>query len=174
MEVGFDGFASVVDAVGGVQICPDRAMRDPMAGLNVKAGCQIVGSRQALAYVRTRAGGRGDLDRVQRQQEFLGSLIDKSTSPGVLLNPFRSVPLLMTGTDAVAVDQNAHVWNLVRFPFAMRDIAGGGGVATTVPVAGAGDVPGAGSVVQWDRERALALFEALKRDQSVEGLVDQG
>jgi LCP family protein required for cell wall assembly len=173
MEVGFDGFASVVDAVGGVQICPKQAMRDPMAGLNVKAGCQVVGSRQALAYVRTRAGGRGDLDRVQRQQEFLGSLIDKATSPAVLLNPFRSVPLLMTGTDAVAVDQNAHVWNLIRFPFAMRDIAGGGGVTTTVPVAGTGSVPGAGSVVQWDRERALALFEALKRDQSVEGLVDQ-
>jgi LCP family protein required for cell wall assembly len=173
MEVGFDGFASVVDAVGGVQICPDRAMRDPMAGLNVKAGCQVVGSRQALAYVRTRAGGRGDLDRVERQQEFLGSLIDKSTSPAVLLNPFRSVPLLLRGTEAVAVDQNAHVWNLIRFPFAMRDIAGGGGIATTVPVAGTATVPGAGSVVQWDRERALALFEALKRDQPVDNLVDQ-
>jgi LCP family protein required for cell wall assembly len=173
MEVGFDGFASVVDAVGGVQICPDRAMRDPMAGLNVKAGCQVVGSRQALAYVRTRAGGRGDLDRVQRQQEFLGSLIDKATSPAVLLNPFRSVPLLLRGTEAVAVDQNAHVWNLIRFPFAMRDIAGGGGIATTVPVAGTATVSGAGSVVQWDRERALALFEALQRDQPVDGLVDQ-
>jgi LCP family protein required for cell wall assembly len=173
MEIGFDGFASVVDAVGGVQICPERAMRDPMAGLNVKAGCQVVASRQALAYVRTRAGGRGDLDRVERQQEFLGSLVDKITSPGVLLNPFRSIPLLNSGTDAVAVDQAAHVWNLVRFPFAMRDIAGGGGVATTVPVAGGATVPGAGSVVQWDRERALALFEALQRDQQVENLVDR-
>jgi LCP family protein required for cell wall assembly len=173
MEVGFDGFASVVDAVGGVQICPDRAMRDPMAGLNVKAGCQVVGSRQALAYVRTRAGGRGDLDRVERQQEFLGSLIGKSTSPGVLLNPFRSVPLLLRGTEAVAVDQAAHVWNLIRFPFAMRAIANGGGVATTVPVAGTATIGGAGSVVQWDRERALALFEALQRDQPVEGLVDK-
>jgi LCP family protein required for cell wall assembly len=172
MEVGFDGFASVVDAVGGVQICPDRAMRDPMAGLNVKAGCQVVGSKQALAYVRTRAGGRGDLDRVERQQEFLGSLIDKATSPAVLLNPFRGVPLLLRGTEAVAVDQNAHVWNLIRFPFAMRDIAGGGGIATTVPVAGTATVPGAGSVVQWDRERALALFEAIQRDQPVDGLID--
>jgi LCP family protein required for cell wall assembly len=172
MEVGFDGFASVVDAVGGVQICPDKAMRDPMAGLNVKAGCQVVGSRQALAYVRTRAGGRGDLDRVERQQEFLGSLIDRATSPWVLLNPFRSVPLARTGTDSVAVDQAAHVWNLVRFPFAMRSIAGGGGIATTVPVAGGASVSGAGSVVLWDRERALALFGALKRDQSVEGLVE--
>jgi LCP family protein required for cell wall assembly len=174
MEVGFDGFATVVDAVGGVQICPDRAMRDPMAGLNVKAGCQVVASKQALAYVRTRAGGRGDLDRVERQQEFLGALIDKSTSPAVLLNPFRSIPLLLRGTEAVAVDQAAHVWNLVRFPFAMRDIAGGGGVATTVPVAGGATIPGVGSVVQWDRERALALFEALQRDQSVENLVEQG
>jgi LCP family protein required for cell wall assembly len=173
MEVGFDGFASVVDAVGGVQICPKTAMRDPMAGLNVKAGCQEANSRTALAYVRARHSGRGDLDRVQRQQEFLGSLIGRATSPGVLLNPFRSVPLLLTGTDAVAVDQAAHVWNLVRFPFAMRDVSGGGGIATTVPVAGTGTVPGAGSVVQWDRQRALALFEALKRDQPVDQLVDR-
>jgi hypothetical protein len=91
----------------------------------------------------------------------------------VLLNPFRSIPLLLRGTEAVAVDQAAHVWNLVRFPFAMRDIAGGGGVATTVPVAGTATISGAGSVVQWDRERALALFEALQRDQPVEGLVDK-
>ncbi|HEU4896751.1 MAG TPA: LytR family transcriptional regulator, partial [Actinomycetota bacterium] len=108
-----------------------------------------------------------------RQQEFLGALIKKSTSPATVLNPFRSVPLLLRGTEAVAVDQAAHVWNLVRFPFAMRDISGGGGIRTTVPVAGTATVPGAGSVVQWDRQRALALFEALKRDQPVDGLVDQ-
>src|SRR5829696_8243321 len=173
MEVGFDGFASVVDAVGGVQICPKTAMRDPMAGLNVKAVCQQANSRTALAYVRARHSGRGDLDRVQRQQEFLGSLIDKSTSPVILLNPFRSVPLLMSGTDAVAVDQAAHFWNLVRFPFAMRSIGNGGGIATTVPIAGSASVSGAGSVLQWDRDKALALFEALKRDQPVDTLVDQ-
>ena len=173
MEVGFDGFASVVDAVGGVQICPKTAMRDPMAGLNVKAGCQQAGSKKALAYVRARHSGRGDLDRVQRQQEFLGSLVDKATSPWVLLNPFKSIPLLRTGTDAVAVDQAAHFWNLIRFPFAMRGIASGDGVATTVPVAGGDSVSGVGSVVQWDRERALALFEALQHDQPVDGLVDK-
>jgi LCP family protein required for cell wall assembly len=171
MEVGFDGFASVVDAVGGVQICPKTAMRDPMAGLNVKAGCQLAGSRTALAYVRARHSGRGDLDRVQRQQEFLGSLVDAATSPWVLLNPFKSIPLLRAGTQAVAVDQAAHFWNLIRFPFAMRGIASGNGVATTVPVAGGASISGVGSVVQWDREKALALFEALQHDQPVDGLV---
>ena len=92
----------------------------------------------------------------------------------MLLNPFRSVPLLLRGTEAVAVDQAAHVHNLVRFPFAMRDISNGGGIATTVPVAGTATVSGAGSVVQWDRQRASALFEALQHDQPVDSLVDQG
>ena len=59
VELGFGSVINTVDAFGGVEICPDKAMRDPMAGLNVKAGCQVVASKQALAYVRTRAGGRG-------------------------------------------------------------------------------------------------------------------
>jgi hypothetical protein len=56
----------------------------------------------------------------------------------------------------------------------MRDISGGGGISTTVPVAGTATIGGAGSVVQWDRQRAIALFEALQQDQPVDNLVDQG
>ena len=43
----------------------------------------------------------------------------------------------------------------------------GGGVATTVPIGGSQSVPGAGSVLLWDRQKALALFQALQRDQPV-------
>jgi LCP family protein required for cell wall assembly len=170
MEVGFDGFASVVDAVGGVRICVKQPINDPNAALRLKAGCQMLNSRQALGYVRTRRSARGDLDRVERQREFLGALIDKATSPGVLLNPFRNVRLMLSGTDSVAVDDGDHVWHLLRFPFAMRAVSGGGGVATTVPVAGTETAPGAGSVVRWDRQRALALFEALRQDRPVQGV----
>jgi LCP family protein required for cell wall assembly len=168
MEVGFDGFASVVDAVGGVRICVEEPIRDPNAALRLKAGCQLLDSKQALGYVRTRASARGDLDRVERQREFLSALIDKATSPGVLLNPFRNVRLALNGTDSIAVDDGDHVYHLLRFPFAMRAVSGGGGVATTVPVAGTETVPGAGSVVRWDRQRALALFEALRQDRPVQ------
>jgi hypothetical protein len=44
-------------------------------------------------------------------------------------------------------------------------------VATTVPLAGGDSVPGVGSVVRWDRDRALALFEALQHDEPVDALV---
>jgi len=173
MEIGFDGFASVVDAVGGVRICVREPINDPNAALRLKAGCQELNSKQALGYVRTRASARGDLDRVERQREFLGALIDKATSPGVVLNPFRNLPLMLSATNAVAVDDGDHVHSLVRVPFAMRAVSGKGGIATTVPVAGTQTVSGAGSVVLWDRQRALALFDALRQDRSVQNLVSQ-
>jgi LCP family protein required for cell wall assembly len=171
MEVGFDGFASAVDAVGGVRLCVDRPMRDPKAGLDIGAGCQVLNSRQALGYVRTRASARADLDRVERQRQFLGALVAKATSPGVLFNPFRSIPLALHGTDSIAVDQGTHLNHLVRFPFAMRGVSSGDGVATTVPIAGTVTVSGVGSAVRWDRQKALALFDALKQDRSVKNLV---
>jgi LCP family protein required for cell wall assembly len=167
MEIGFANFATAVDAVGGVRICVDHAMRDPKAGLNIKAGCQVLNSREALGYVRTRASARGDLDRVQRQRQFLGALTDKAVSPGVLLNPFKSIPLALRGTDSLIVASGDHLQHLVRFLFAMRSVSGGNGVATTVPVGGTGFEPGAGSVVRWDRTKALALFNALKEDRPV-------
>lgn len=171
MEVGFDGFASAVDAVGGVRICVDKPMQDPKAGLDIGAGCQVLNSREALGYVRTRASPRADLDRVERQRQFLGALVSKATSPGVLLNPFRSVPLALHGTDSIAVDKRDHLNHLLRFPFAMRGVSGGDGVATTVPIASTELVAGAGSVVRWDRQKAVALFDALKEDRSVKNLV---
>jgi LCP family protein required for cell wall assembly len=169
MEVGFDGFASTVDAVGGVRICVDKAMHDPKAGLNLRAGCQVLDSAKALGYVRTRASARGDLDRVERQREFLAALIDKATSPGVLLNPFRSIPLALRATKSVAVDNGDHVYQLIRFPLALRAVGRGDGVTTTVPIGASDTVPGAGSVLRWDRAKALALFNALREDRPVSG-----
>jgi LCP family protein required for cell wall assembly len=172
MEIGFDGFASLVDAVGGVSLCVEAPMNDPKAGLKLGAGCQVLNSRQALGYVRTRASARGDLDRVVRQQQFISALIDKMTSPGVLLNPFRSVPLALNGAGTIAVDSGDHIYHLIRFPFAMRSVSSGDGVAGTVPIAGATTVSGA-SVVLWDRPKALALFEALKQDRPAGNLVER-
>ena len=39
-EVGFGGFVGMTDAVGGVELCPKRHIRDRKSGLNVPKGCQ--------------------------------------------------------------------------------------------------------------------------------------
>ncbi|MGH8836702.1 MAG: LCP family protein [Actinomycetes bacterium] len=163
MEIGFGGFVGVVDAVGGVHLCVKETIDDPKAGLDIKAGCQDLNGGEALGYVRTRATARADLDRVQRQREFLGAVLDKSASPGTLLNPFRSVPLALSATDAVAVDNGTHLFDLARLGLAMR----GDPLTLTVPVAGTPTLSGVGSVVEWDRPNALRLFNALQADEPV-------
>ncbi|MGH3846109.1 MAG: LCP family protein, partial [Pseudonocardiaceae bacterium] len=164
-EIGFAGFASLVDDVGGVQLCPPEPIDDPLAGLNIPAGCQVLEGPQALGYVRTRHSPRGDLDRVVRQREFLGALISRAASPGVLLNPFRAVPLAADAPHTVTVDDGDRVWDLARLGWAMRSLSHGDAVTTTVPFAGFGPVSDGSSAVLWDREQAAQLFTALAQDQ---------
>ncbi len=163
MEIGFGGFAGIVDAVGGVDLCIKEPMNDPLAGLDLQAGCQELNGAQALGFVRTRAFANADLQRVQNQREFLSALSDKATSFGTLINPFRAFPLLFASTDSISVNEGDHLHHLAGMAFGM----GGGVDNVTVPVGGTPTLPGVGSVVQWDRENALRLFGALEKDEPV-------
>ncbi len=166
-EIGLGGFAGVTDAIGGVNLCVDEPMHDPKANLDLRPGCQTLDGPQALGYVRSRASARGDLDRVQRQREFLAALTEKASSPEVLLNPFRLFPLVLNTSDAFLVGENDHVWHLARLAFAMNGIASGQGVTTTVPLGGFGETDDGASVVEWDEDKAEALFQALATDRPV-------
>ncbi|WP_235017713.1 LCP family protein [Thermomonospora echinospora] len=166
-EIGFGGFVGVVDAVGGVDICVERPLKDPKAGLDLQAGCHTLSGGQALGFVRTRNFTNGDLERVQNQRKFFAALMDKATSPGVMFNPFRGVPLALNSTSNFTVDENDHLSDLARLMWAMRSVSGGGGITTTVPIAGFGSAPGVGSYVRWDTAKSSALFEALREDKPV-------
>ena len=162
-EVGFGGFVGMTDAVGGVELCPKRDIRDRKSGLRVQQGCQEMDGPTSLAYVRARYfDPKGDLGRVERQQEFLGAVFDRAASPGTLLNPFRLVSLGNAATTSLTIDEGDGPVSLVQFALAMRAVAGGGGTRTTVPVADANYSTPAGSAVRWDRERALELFRSLR------------
>jgi LCP family protein required for cell wall assembly len=163
-EIGFGGFAGLVDDVGGVQMCPTEPISDPLAGLNIPAGCQVLDGPQALGYVRTRHTPRGDLDRVVHQREFLGALIARASSPAVLLNPFHLVPLAVDAPKTITVDNGDHVWNLARLGWALRSLSRGNAVTETVPIAGFGPVTDGSSGVLWDREAAGRLFSGLARE----------
>jgi LCP family protein required for cell wall assembly len=175
-EIGFAGFVGMVDAVGGVRMCIKEPVKDPQAGLNLKAGCQNLDGGQALGYVRSRhAFAQGDLARVQHQRQVLAALVSKATSPGTLFNPFRIIPLALRSTDDFAVDKRDHLYNLIGFAWGMRGVTKGDAVTTTVPIAGFGSSPTAGSYIRWDRTRAGQLFDALKEDKPIpKSLVTKG
>lgn len=157
-EIGFGGFAGVVDAVGGIEMCPEEPIDDPLAGINIQASCQKFDGASALGYVRTRATAQGDLDRVQRQREFMGALMGRLKSPAVWLNPYRWIRLSSAGTKAMFVGDGDHVWHLSWL--LMRMLFGADSI--TVPTSGAMDTGYAGNVLLWDEQEAPALFEELK------------
>lgn len=161
-EIGFDGFAVMVDAVGGVTMCPTEPISDPLAGIDLPAGCQKLDGRNALGYVRTRATPRADLDRMINQRNFMSALLHRAAGPAVLLNPLRWYPMAHAATGALAVDQGAHIWDLTRLAWALR----GNITTTTVPI---GEFTGSdsGSVVVWNSDAAGQLFGALSSDSPV-------
>jgi LCP family protein required for cell wall assembly len=164
VEIGFGGFADIVNAVGGVHMCLDEAMNDPMANLDLPAGCQTLNGAESLSFVRTRAGGKGDLDRVARQQQFLGALAGEMVSPWTVLNPVRYTRTAMSTSDALTVGEDTGPIDLTRFALGMRRATGPGGEKLTVPVEGTPTISGVGSVVDWDNDAAVALFKAIQND----------
>ncbi|MBV7294244.1 LCP family protein [Corynebacterium sp. TAE3-ERU16] len=156
-EIGFGGFAGLVDAVGGVEMCVTEAINDPLANIDLPAGCQKLNGPDALGYVRSRAFEMGDLDRVSHQREFLSALMEKATDPTTLLNPFRLGPLIGRASGTFTVGTGDHIWNLARLALAMRS----GVVTETVPVGGFQDTA-VGNVVLWDDAAARSLFDSLR------------
>jgi LCP family protein required for cell wall assembly len=160
-EIGFGGFASVVDAVGGVRMCIPQPINDPKAGLNLAAGCQTLNGAQALGYVRTRAFPLADLERVQHQREFLSALAAKISSPTKVLNPLTMTHVLNGTTNALNVDKGMHLWTLARLGWALRGVSHGSGVTMTVPLSGPEVVSGVGDVELWNHDAAQRLFQAI-------------
>ncbi|MFD9896158.1 LCP family protein [Amycolatopsis sp. NPDC059027] len=162
-EIGFGGFANIVDGIGGVDMCVDKDMNDPMTHIDIKAGCQTLDGRSALGFVRTRyaeATPRSDLDRVANQRKFIGAMVSQMASAGTLLNPFHFFPLLSSAPDALTMDSGDHVHNLVGLALAMRGISSDGVVTTTVPVTSA-------SAEHWDKNKSQKLFDALRGDTEI-------
>jgi LCP family protein required for cell wall assembly len=161
-EIGFGGFAGLVDAVGGVTLCPAEPINDPLAGIDLPAGCQHLDGRAALGYVRSRATPRADLDRMAHQRQFMSTLVKRAASPAVLLNPLRWYPLGRAAGETVTVNEGDHIWDLARLGWALRaDMT-----TITVPIGEFTD-SGSGSIVVWDSELAEQLFAALASDSPV-------
>jgi LCP family protein required for cell wall assembly len=159
VEIGFGGFVNSVDAVGGVKICPTTRMVDRRANLNIKKGCQHVDGITALGYARSRhTSGIGDIDRAKHQREVVSAIGDDVKSPWTVLNPVRYWRINMAGTSSLKVDKDAGVVDLARFAWAMTRVNGKDGLTCSMPIR---DL-----AVHWDTERARALLQLVKTDNT--------
>jgi LCP family protein required for cell wall assembly len=168
-EIGFDGFVNLVNSLGGVNICLDKAIKDTASGADLKAGCQTLNGAQSLAFVRQRhQEADQDLGRMRNQQKFLSTLAKQAASPSTVLNPSKLYPVIGSGLDTLLVDKDMGLWSLGSMFFAMKGVTGGEGKSMTVPISTSNyQTPSDGVAVKWDMTKAKKLFEELKNDQPV-------
>jgi len=76
IKTNFQGFKNIIDILGGVTLNVEKRMYYPEEDIDLKPGLQTLNGHDALAYVRFRSDGMGDIGRVERQQKFLAALTD--------------------------------------------------------------------------------------------------
>ncbi|MGP4002103.1 LCP family protein [Streptomyces sp. 8N706] len=163
-EIGFGGFAKIVDAVGGVEMNIPKGFKDEKSGADFTSGKQTLDGQQALAFVRTRYALPGsDLDRTKNQQKFLSALANQTATPSTVLNPFKLYPTMGAGLDTLVVDKDMGLFDLAEMFWAMKGVSGGEGKQMNMPVSG----NSANGNLQWDRAKVKQLVNELKNDEKV-------
>lgn len=110
IEVDFNGFKDMVDAVGGVPVCVPEDIVDKPRDIFVAAGDpNVLEGDEALDYVRARYIGplesRNDLNRIKRQQNFIAALVNKVMSAGTLTRLDKVVSFLDAATRSIKLDE---------------------------------------------------------------------
>lgn len=123
--VTFGGVIEVTDAIGGVEVCLARGIRDRNTGLDLAAGTHTVSGVTALQFLRTRYGvGDGsDLGRISNQQQYMSRLARKLVSEEVLSDPARLYRLAAVALDNVTPTRPlANPFTLVQIALAVKDV----------------------------------------------------
>ncbi|MGF7234313.1 MAG: LCP family protein [Frankia sp.] len=157
VQIDFIGFQKMTDALGGVTVCvkPLSAsltaqgfnnLADRYSGWQGVVGRNTLTGQRALSFVRQRYGlPQGDINRIQRQQQFLSAVFHKVTAASTLVNPIKVVSVMNAATSSLTVDNGTSLEDLRTLATGLQ---GGGIRFTTVPTSLA--TRGAQSVLLYD------------------------
>ncbi|USQ82418.1 LCP family protein [Streptomyces phaeoluteigriseus] len=169
MSVDFSGFKGMVDALGGIEVCPKEPIKSDKAQLEMDAGCQNVDGEKALGYVRVRYGvGDGsDISRIGRQQEFMNALAEKAQSK--LASPDALYGFLQSATKSLTTDPDlAGIKQIYGLANELKGIPSDRLAFLTVPnYPREADVPTDKANVVWQYPQAADLFTSLARDKEM-------
>lgn len=164
-EIGLLGFSLITDALGGVDVCLNNPVYEPLSGADFPAGWQRLNGPEALSFVRQRHElPRGDLDRVLRQQVVMSSLARQVVSGKTLTSPATLSRLEAAIQRSVVISAG---WDVMDFLTQLQNLSGGNVAFATIPVldeAGWSD-DGMQSVVRVDPTQVQQWVTSLLHDQ---------
>ncbi|HEX2040167.1 MAG TPA: LCP family protein [Acidimicrobiales bacterium] len=169
VQVDFNGFRGIVDAIGGVKVYFPAPARDRQTGLNVaRAGCVELNGDRALQYVRSREyqyyesgrwrlDGSADIGRIDRQQDFIRRVMHKAVRVG--RNPATLNALIANGVKTVKMDTAFSSKDILRLARKFRSLEPDKVEMIDIPTVGT-RINGASvlRMKQPDADEALARF----------------
>jgi LCP family protein required for cell wall assembly len=167
LEIDFEGVIKMANDLGGVPLTMCTAIHDSHTGLNLPAGPVNLKGATALAFVRARYGltGGDDLHRIQRQQQFMASMVRKALANSSLFN----LPAMTSfyGDVASSLTTDMSSSQLVNLALKYHHLNTDNVIFTTVPTYDAPKNDPFYQHLYWSTDEAAALFDAIRNDQSL-------
>ena len=158
-EVDLLGFINLSEIVGGVEVNLCAATSDPYSGADFPAGVQTISGADALKFVRQRHGlPHWDLDRVVRQQVYLGGLLRNVLSSDLLLDLSTQQEIIEQVGSSVTFDRGLDLFDLAA---QMQDVRPGNITFQTVPGLTEARINGADVLQPPSEEEVTAFFASL-------------
>jgi LCP family protein required for cell wall assembly len=163
-ELNFTGFESVINDLGGVDICLPYAINDPRSKLHLSRGVHHVMGTQALAYWRVRYIGVGsDLERIQRDQYLMASVAQEVKHTDLLGSPGRLFKVVRDIASSLTTDSGLTQSGLISLVGSLRTMPLRAVHFVQAPVV---PYPPNPDWVQWSPQ-AARLFRAISRDHKL-------
>ena len=161
--IDFTGFRRLTDAVGGVAMSLGVAPQSVPDSARGSVALEMPGP-VALDYVRERLTlPHGDLDRIRRQQHFLGALLGRVRDRQLLSDPSALRALASAIGDAVRVDTGFTTSELLALTGSVRRMRPEDVTFLTAPALGVAQKDAA-SVLLYDQALGDRLWSAMARD----------
>ncbi|GAB3909708.1 LCP family protein [Kibdelosporangium lantanae] len=161
-EVNFGSFYEITNAIGGVEVCLNKAVDEEKSGAHFPAGTQSIAGADALSFVRQRYDlPNGDFDRIVRQQVFIGALARKVLSTGTLTDMSRLNDLTTAIKKSVVLSSG---WDITTFAQQMSGLSSGNIDFYTIPTVGPAKIGGA-DVIKVDPKAVHDFVAGLTKDE---------
>ncbi|MDX6297111.1 MAG: hypothetical protein QOI51_968 [Nocardioidaceae bacterium] len=158
--IDWNGFKGLTDALGGVRVYIPQTFTDDAQHVTWHKGWQTMDGATALQYVRTRHGlANGDFGRIERQQNFLRTVMSSLLSTSTFTNPVKLARVVGTFSSFIQVDNTWSTGDIRSLALAMRNLHTSNVQFTTAPF-GSFDVVAGQDIVRLDQAKCKQLFTA--------------
>jgi LCP family protein required for cell wall assembly len=167
--IDWNGFRDLSTALGGVRVYVSQDSYDSVSGLTWHKGWTTVSGDRALRYVRQRHGlPNGDFDRIQRQQNFLRSVLTQLASRGTLTSPLTFKNALHAMVSHLTVDDQLGNGEIRSLGWSLRNLRPKDITFLTTPMKRFDNTTPAGDVIIPDLSKTRELFGDVATDDLAE------